>query len=272
MSLTWFGSLLETRCRLKSVDRLLDVLPAEDFAETPGDARAHASSLVISETFVSRQGEGELTGTESVFIRTSGCNLRCWFCDTPYASWKPEGTPQTIESILQLVAKSAVKHVVLTGGEPLIAKGIVALIDRLREAGNHVTIETAGTVDPGVRCDLLSLSPKLRASTPNAKDHPRWAKLHAERRLPIDTMKQLIQSAEATQVKFVVDSAEELPEIGEVVERLGIASDSVWLMPQGISIEQLDAARPWLEPMATSRGYRYCDRMQIRWYGNRRGT
>jgi len=272
VSLTWFGSLLETRCRLKSVDHPVDVLPAEHSAETPGDARASESSLLISETFVSRQGEGELTGTESVFIRTSGCNLRCWFCDTPYASWKPEGTRQTIEDLLQLVAKSGVKHVVLTGGEPLIAKGIVSLIDQLRSAGNHVTIETAGTVDPGARCDLLSLSPKLRASTPDAKDHPRLAKMHAERRLPINTMKQLIQSAEATQVKFVVDSADELPEIDEVVRQLEIAADAVYLMPQGISVEQLDAARPWLEPMAISRGYQYCDRMQIRWFGNRRGT
>ncbi|WP_443217292.1 7-carboxy-7-deazaguanine synthase QueE [Rhodopirellula sp. P2] len=272
MSLTWFGSLLETRCRLKSVDQSVDVLPAEDSAETPGDPRALTSTLLISETFVSRQGEGQLTGTNSVFIRTSGCNLRCWFCDTPYASWNPEGTPQTTQSLLHLVADTEVNHVVLTGGEPLIAKGIVTLIDQLRLAGNHVTIETAGTIDPGVTCDLLSLSPKLRASTPDAKEHPRWAKLHSERRLPIATMKQLIRSAEATQVKFVVDSAEELAEIDEVVGQLGVDADLVWLMPQGVSVEQLDAARPWLEPLAESRGYRYCDRMQIRWYGNRRGT
>ncbi|MFG0264563.1 MAG: 7-carboxy-7-deazaguanine synthase QueE [Rhodopirellula sp. JB055] len=272
MSLTWFGSLLKTRCRLKSVEQSVDVLPAEVLAETPGEPRAVASSLLISETFVSRQGEGQLTGTNSVFIRTSGCNLRCWFCDTPYASWKPEGSSQSIESLLKLVAESGVNHVVLTGGEPLIAKGIVGLTDRLRAAGKHVTIETAGTVDPGVRCDLLSLSPKLRASTPDAKEHPRWAKLHAERRLPIDTMKQLIRSAKAIQVKFVVDSPEEMAEIDEVVGQLAVPPDSVWLMPQGISVEQLDAARPWLEPLAESRGYRYCDRMQIRWYGNRRGT
>jgi 7-carboxy-7-deazaguanine synthase len=57
----------------------------------------------ISEIFYSIQGEGELTGVPSVFIRTSGCNLRCRWCDTPYASWKPEGAERSIDSILEEV-------------------------------------------------------------------------------------------------------------------------------------------------------------------------
>ncbi|MCC9656468.1 7-carboxy-7-deazaguanine synthase QueE [Rhodopirellula halodulae] len=257
---------------MKSADRPVDVLPAEKLAKTPGSADADASTFLISETFVSRQGEGSLTGQSSVFLRTSGCNLRCWFCDTPYASWNPEGTRQTIDELLQLVSDADTSHVVLTGGEPLVASGIVQLVDRLREAGNHVTIETAGTVDPGVRCDLLSLSPKLRASTPDENEHPRWAKLHEQRRLPIQTMRTLIQSAEATQVKFVVDSADEMTEIDEVISQLRVSPEQVWLMPQGVSVQELDAAKPWLLSIAESRGYHYCDRMHIRWYGNRRGT
>ena len=69
----------------------------------------------IAETFTSRQGEGKLTGTESFFIRTTGCNLRCWFCDTPYASWEPKGSQYDLGSILKLVAESKLQHVVLTG-------------------------------------------------------------------------------------------------------------------------------------------------------------
>ena len=89
-------------------------------------------TLRVSETFVSRQGEGLLTGTESFFIRTSGCNLRCWFCDTPYASWRPQGDTISIESLLEMVETSSVKHVVLTGGEPLLPSEVVPLCRELR--------------------------------------------------------------------------------------------------------------------------------------------
>ncbi len=85
--------------------------------------------MLISEIFYSIQGEGMLTGVPSVFIRTSGCNLRCNWCDTPYASWNPEGTARTIEQIVAEVQSHPARHVVLTGGEPMIAKDIAALAD-----------------------------------------------------------------------------------------------------------------------------------------------
>lgn len=240
---------------------------------------ASHASLRIAETFASRQGEGILTGVPSFFIRTSGCNLRCWFCDTPYASWKPEGPTLSIDSLIEQCrnarmpdSETPIKHVVLTGGEPLIAKGIVELSARLRGEGFHITIETAGTVDPEAACDLLSLSPKLSASTPDAAKHPTWAKTHQERRLPIDTMRGLIDRSPQSQVKFVVDSPNEFDEIESVVESLKIPPGDVWIMPQGVTNDQLDAAAAWLQPWCESKRYRYCDRMQIRWYGNRRGT
>ena len=121
----------------------------------------------ISEIFYSIQGEGELTGVPTVFIRTSGCNLRCRWCDTPYASWKPEGEERNLEEILHEVRKHPARHCVLTGGEPMVAKGIHELAAALRLEGKHITIETAGTVLPGgIACDLASLSPKLSNSTP----------------------------------------------------------------------------------------------------------
>ena len=92
--------------------------------------------MLISEIFYSVQGEGELTGVPSVFIRTSGCNLRCRWCDTPYASWNPEGTEMSVVQILAEVEKHPAAHVVLTGGEPMVARGIHELATALR-SGTH---------------------------------------------------------------------------------------------------------------------------------------
>ena len=75
--------------------------------------------MLISEIFHSLQGEGQLVGVSSVFVRTSGCNLRCNSCDTPYASWNPEGRQMEVTDILAEVEKYPARHVVLTGGEPM---------------------------------------------------------------------------------------------------------------------------------------------------------
>ncbi|WP_372722267.1 7-carboxy-7-deazaguanine synthase QueE [Novipirellula sp.] len=233
---------------------------------------AETSTLRISETFVSRQGEGELTGTDSFFIRTSGCNLRCWFCDTPYASWRPEGDQVSIASLVESISDSGVRHVVLTGGEPLLPKESVLLCEMLRERGYHITIETAGTMDRTIACDLMSISPKFRTSTPDAEQHPRWSELHEQRRMPIGTMQKLMQQSVDYQVKFVVDGERDLQELQEVVSQLDVPASKVWVMPQGISNEDLDQAATWLRPWTAEHGFQYCDRMQIRWYGNRRGT
>ncbi|WP_146404318.1 7-carboxy-7-deazaguanine synthase QueE [Planctomycetes bacterium CA13] len=230
------------------------------------------TTLRIAETFVSRQGEGSLTGTDSFFIRTSGCNLRCWFCDTPYASWRPEGAPQSIDSLQKAAIDAKVEHVVLTGGEPLLPLESSTLTEALRSIGLHVTIETAGTVDRDVQCDLMSISPKFRSSTPDRTKHPRWHELHQKRRMPIDTMRRLIDRSDDYQVKFVVDAPTDLEELLEVTSALAVPKEKVWVMPQGITPEELDKASMWLSEWTDSQGFRYCDRMHIHWYGNRRGT
>ena len=240
--------------------------------------RGHASvnpvagTLLVSETFVSRQGEGKLTGTESFFIRTSGCNLRCWFCDTPYASWNPRGELLGVDSLLGQIRASGVGHVVLTGGEPLLPVHVKELAEVIMGNGFHLTIETAGTINRPLRCDLLSLSPKLADSTPDVKEHPIWNRLHNERRMPLDVMKRLIDAAVDFQLKFVVGDREHFEELHGVVDSLQVEHDDVFIMPRAVTIAELDAAAKWLRPWAESAGYRYCDRMQIRWFGNRRGT
>jgi len=90
--------------------------------------------------------------------------------------------------------------------------------------------------------------------------------------MPIDTMRRLIDSASDYQIKFVVDSPEDYDELLEITEQLKVPADSVWVMPQGSTNEAMDAAAKWLKRWVENEGFRYCDRMQIRWYGNRRGT
>src|SRR3974377_2207297 len=101
--------------------------------------------MFISEIFYTIQGEGELTGIPSVFVRASGCNLRCNWCDTMYASWEPEGEDLPLDEILRKVDSFPPHHCVLTGGEPMVAKGIHELAAALRQKGKHITIETAAT-------------------------------------------------------------------------------------------------------------------------------
>src|SRR5215472_2293063 len=119
----------------------------------------------IAEIFYSVQGEGSLVGVPSVFVRTSGCNLRCVWCDTPYTSWNPEGDEMRVDAIVARATEfHSARHVVLTGGEPLIAPGIAELAAKLGERGMHITMETAGTVFAELACDLMSISPKLANS------------------------------------------------------------------------------------------------------------
>src|SRR5271167_4783176 len=102
--------------------------------------------MKISEIFYSIQGEGKRAGVPSVFVRASGCNLRCTWCDTPYASWNPEGEDQSIDRIVAAVKSHGARDVVVTGGEPMIMPEIVQLCARLKDAAHFITIETAATV------------------------------------------------------------------------------------------------------------------------------
>ncbi len=246
----------------------------------------------VAETFTSRQGEGMLTGTISHFIRLTGCNLRCWFCDTPYASWQPEGQWHTLDQLLQQACQSGAEHVVLTGGEPLLPIASAQLVQSLQAAGFHVTIETAGTVFRDVAPDLLSLSPKLAGSGPAAlasvnarastnsqgveqgipSSDRRWAARHESTRWQPAVIKALLAKAKQHQVKFVVDTEADFAAAQAAASELCLEPGNVWIMPQGISQEELQTKRQWLQQLVEDAGYRYCERMQIHWYGNRRGT
>ncbi|MBP7950382.1 MAG: 7-carboxy-7-deazaguanine synthase QueE [Verrucomicrobiales bacterium] len=229
----------------------------------------------VAEIFHSIQGEGRLTGVPSVFVRTSGCNLRCRWCDTPYASWNPEGAALSVQEILRQVLAFPVQHVVLTGGEPMIAPGIHELAAALKEAGKHITIETAGTVPPaGIACDLASVSPKLANSTPlEGEADAAWRQRHETARWNAQAVRCWLEEYDF-QIKFVVTSPDELMEIGSLLDSVPveIPPHLVLLMPEGRDAPSLRSRDAWLVDACRTHGYRYCRRLHIDLFGNRRGT
>jgi 7-carboxy-7-deazaguanine synthase len=231
--------------------------------------------LPISETFYSVQGEGKLTGVPSFFIRLSGCNLRCKWCDTPYASWKPESQPRDIASLVRDAQATGASHVVITGGEPFIFKRLHALCDAFAHAGMHITIETAGTVFEPVACDLISISPKLANSTPwnDARDPDgSWAQRHEERRINVHAINALLARHEHKQLKFVVQSEADIAEIDHLLSQLSNWSrGDVLLMPEGVTSPARET-RAWVAEVCMRRGWRYCARLHIEIFGNKRGT
>lgn len=222
----------------------------------------------IAEVFYSVQGEGKLVGVPSVFVRTSGCNLRCTWCDTPYTSWAPEGVGRTVASLVEEIAAFGAGHVVVTGGEPLIAPEIVLLTSELRAQGLHITVETAGTVYAPVDCDLMSISPKLANSTP---DDLRWGPVHERTRLRLDVLRQLLAEY-AYQLKFVVAEPGDLGEILSLVRALEAPADNVLLMPEGRSPEVLRERALWLVPLCLKHRFRYSPRVQVDIWGDKRGV
>jgi 7-carboxy-7-deazaguanine synthase len=223
--------------------------------------------LRIAEIFYSVQGEGALIGVPSVFVRTSGCNLRCSWCDTPYTSWHPEGSDIAVDGILTRLARFPVcRHVVVTGGEPMIAPGISELSMRLRERGLHITIETAGTVFTDVACDLISISPKLSNSTPEGA----FRAQHERLRIQPETLRRLMGLCDY-QLKFVIAREADIGEMQELIEDLGAPAEKVVLMPEGVDAETLNTRGAWLAEVCKEHGYRFSPRLHVLLWGNRRG-
>ncbi|MEQ8790617.1 MAG: 7-carboxy-7-deazaguanine synthase QueE [Pirellulaceae bacterium] len=226
----------------------------------------------IAEIYKSLQGEGRLTGVESIFVRTSGCNLRCVFCDTPFTSWHPEGEDLAVDEILAEAAKFDCRHVVVTGGEPMLLAELLPLCEQLRELGKHITIETAGTLYLPAACDLMSISPKLGNSTPSAIQAPRWRERHERTRHAPEVVARLLAEY-AYQLKFVIDTPADCDEVEQyLAEFPAVERERVLLMPQGTDARDLAERGAWLAPYCESRGYVFCPRRHIEWYGMTRGT
>ena len=251
-------------------------------SRTDSEGATEGETLPINELFYSLQGEGKLAGVPSVFVRTSGCNLRCWFCDSYHTSWEPTHAQMTLDDIVEEIqAHEKADHVVLTGGEPLIHTESATLLERLNELGYHTTVETNGTIQPAAPIDLASISPKLSSSTPTPERDPKgegeWEDRHEESRIDMDALSGLVDSYES-QLKFVVTGPDDLVEIEQILDRVreatetNITDSDVLLMPEGTTRDELDERRNAVAELAIEHGYRYTPRLHVDLWNDAPGT
>jgi 7-carboxy-7-deazaguanine synthase len=239
--------------------------------------------MIINEIFYSLQGEGLLTGVPSVFVRLAGCPLRCAWCDTKYALDPNAGDDLSIEQIINKVdsvsrssqvplkknivnsavsvcsaVKNGCRFVVITGGEPMINPQLPALVVTLKKQNKHITIETAGIkFVPDLPCDLMSISPKTSNSGQKTQT------LAAT---------QLI-SHYPYQLKFVVDSPDDLAEIQLAIAQIGnVVPEKVLLMPQAKTREELIAKSPLVADLCKHAGFTFSNRLHILLYNDRKGV
>lgn len=221
------------------------------------------------EIFRTLQGEGPQTGRPSIFVRLSGCNLTCSWCDTPYTwDWDrfdkdAERVGLSAEALADRIRALGPEPLVLTGGEPLVQqKGLPALLDLL--ADRTVDIETNGTIAPSEalvgRIDTFVVSPKLGNSG-----------MDAPRRIRTKALLALRDTGRAW-FKWVVTSPADVDEVQALVDRLELSADRVVLMPEGTTVEALRQAAPVVAGWALDRGWRFSDRMHVHLYGGGRGV
>ena len=225
--------------------------------------------MVINEIFYSLQGEGFLAGVPSVFVRLAGCPLQCRWCDTKYAWGQRAGKDYTIADIVETIQQWPRKFIVITGGEPMINPDLPKLVRHLKTAGKHITIETAGIAYvPEMPCDLMSISPKLSNSVP---DNAKASAGHKDSRLDIAVLQELIDNYEY-QLKFVVDSQDDLPEIRQTIEKIGTVNpEKVMLMPQAATKDEFFTKSPMVAEMCKQTGFAFSQRLQALLWNNQKG-
>jgi len=241
----------------------------------------------LGETYTCLQGEGKYMGVPHILIRVTGCRLRCQFsdsfCDTPYASWKPEKGIFTLNDVVKVYESNPqIKHTMVTGGGPTIHGKLLKELCVIGKRYDHtITIETEGSEFVQTEADCISLSPKLSNSTPRPGTWMTYAnrevtekdrQQHEKWRCNYDAMRQLIDNHEDYQLKPVISNEKDLQEVKELQKILDIPNNMVWLMPEGLVSEQLNERRVWLMKICEDEGYNYTDRLHIIAFGDKRGV
>ena len=228
--------------------------------------------LPVSEIFYSVQGEGVHSGTPSVFLRTYRCNLSCTWCDSKY-TWLGQDkarqgvdyAPMPASEVIDRISSYGCKHLVLTGGEPLLHQRVLApILASLKSSGFFIEVETNGTVAPSSdleeSVDCFNVSPKISNSL-----------IEEGVRIRPGSLRAFVRS-EKSWFKFVVCDQDDVTEIEGLLSEFGIPRDRVILMPEGIDTATLLARSTWLVEVCKDKGFRFGPRLHILLYGNKRGT
>ncbi len=248
------------------------------------------------------QGEGRLAGTPSLFIRLSGCNLRCiWnkgkgeysICDTPHSVFgKVKSVSYSFDSIVSVIKNNigSIKHIVITGGEPTLqAKQLTRLCKNIKENFDvYLTLETNGTIFDeklAEHIDLFSISPKLSSTDPDAEKLKKFGltetdvhRNHSTKRINLKALQSNIDFAKrqgkSLQFKFVVTTREDADEIrSDILDKLnGWEHDDIFIMPLGATKEELKQFTPVALEMAIANGWRFSPRMHIDLFKENKGV
>ena len=275
-------------------------VPVRSRTKEMGDYKRPCDRLNIVDLFISLQGEGKYVGIPSLFIRVSGCNLRCCFknsiCDTAYSSFNPEKGTFTKDDVVAKLNASNVTDIVITGGEPLMFRealdDLIEYIGMMTDSDYRITVETNGTFPPlNSFIELYSISPKLSTSIPEAGkvyesisgngtirhtfSESEVGKLDEMRYNP-GAVAALSEMADF-QLKFVYSNLDSLKDIDKFLEDLrsrGVdyGPDDIMLMPEGSTLDQLEKTQNECAHVCIDRGWRFADRLHIRLWGDKRGV
>ena len=226
--------------------------------------------MKVSEIFSSIQGEGPHAGKPSVFLRTALCNLKCVWCDTKYTwdwdnyDYSKEVHELPIEKVLEKIKEFEPKHVVITGGEPLIQQNdIASLLSKLGD-DYFVEVETDCTIIPNSamleHVNHWNVSPKTSNSGNSRK----------AREIP--QCYDFFIKLENSVFKFVIENETDLVEIDELITKYSIPKNKILLMPQASTKDELNLKKEEIEKIAKAKGLLFSSRLQVERWGNQRGT
>lgn len=247
--------------------------------------------LGVSEIFYSLQGEGEFIGTPSVFLRLGGCNLKCSGfgnqytgstiigCDSIYAAnakfskeWKFYENAQ--ELIFEIQSLSDVNFdIVITGGEPTLQFGNPILLETIKhflQKGHRISVESNGSVDFRFDEVLKELYFTLSVKLSNSGEP-------INKRIKPSVIQNIIDNAKNVVFKFVLNAkmcedGSAISEIKDLLSKLNLKNNRIYLMPQGVSVEELDKNIQKIYPLCLQEGFCLSDRIHIRIWGDKRGV
>jgi len=225
--------------------------------------------MKISEIFESIQGEGTNAGKSAIFLRTAECNLKCTWCDTKYTwDWKnfdyaKEVKEISIEEIRRELEQFSNRHLVITGGEPLMQQDDLAELLTFLKPKFYVEIETNGTILPNNALSILVDQWNVSPKTSNSGNPLELC--------DVNESYTFFSKQKNCYFKYVIESESDLIEISTLIEKYGLKKDRVLLMTQASTKEEMNVREKIVFFMSKKNNLGFSPRMHVIKWGNQRG-